>query len=41
MIETIIVYGVVAIAAGVVVKRFWPRRSRSSGGCTCGKNTKS
>jgi hypothetical protein len=40
MVETIIVYGLVAVAAAFVAKRFWPRRRRAqcgSGDCACGK----
>ena len=38
MIEAVIVYGVVAVAALVVARRFLPRRARpTGGGCSCGK----
>ncbi len=37
MIQAVIAYAVVAVAAVVVIRRFLPRRAKTGGGCSCGK----
>lgn len=38
MMQAIIAYAVVAVAAVVVLRRFLPRRAKpTAGGCSCGK----